>query len=213
MQHVRYGTALLTLPTIPAPTSGGEPLQHPVVRHLLAGRIDDAIVGIRELGLTQARHANGTTVYSGEGMEILHTTIALSAELKPDTFSLDINNRCVINDKQGRSMDWDCDGDPIQLILFKELVDGEIITKAIHVKFPAPKLPPVWKMVPLPEPVLKGLSKAKATSLINEGPPVPDWIAAMKKTFTPQPIGTVTIRWWNHIMSLYHQAFLNASNN
>ena len=112
---INYHGISIPVPAVNTPTTDPtkvQTLKHPIEKALEKNNIGEAIYHIRVLAYGTLREAVSTNIYSNsnDGTYILQTTVALSAQVPVDCYSIDDNNRCVINNNQGKELDWDCDG-------------------------------------------------------------------------------------------------------
>ena len=208
---MRLGETEFEIPRLPN-------VEHAFVRHIRNEDVTKAVEVLRELGLNYLRVARATHIYQEPNVTILQTTIGLSDEIPPDHFAIDHNDRLVINSAQGLSLDWDCDGDPVQIIMFKaqqyteiedrlfgveyELPDEE--EHAVIVKFPCTRICPTFKRIELPAPQFESFCPADFADVLAESKQKAeegfDWEAAMTKTMSHANIGACTLRWWSFIL-------------
>ena len=112
--------------------SKGEPR---ILQLLAGGKELEASKELAQIGAKLARLASSTVVRAsdnydiretGGNVTILTSSVGLSAELAPGTFAIDRDRRIVVSAEQGISMDWDCDGDPISVIMKSDIIDVEL---------------------------------------------------------------------------------------
>jgi hypothetical protein len=114
-KQITYRGVVLTIPAVSTPTtdlSTTQTLKHPVEKALEKDDIEEAARLLRVLAFTAIRECAATTIHHSEqdAIHILQTTVALSARVPRGYYAIDDNMRCVINDEQGKELDWDCDG-------------------------------------------------------------------------------------------------------
>jgi hypothetical protein len=184
-------------------------VQSSIERNLLTGNASQAAREIRELALGYLRQAKGTTLRKSEEdtIRILQTTIGLSSQLPVGQFAIDQYDRAILSSDWAVSMDWDCDGDPITVVLWDEVNTEQLasqgnhkVTRGMLIKIPPTKLFPIATLVPCPKTVFGSITKDMYDEIINRPVEQLDPLAVMVKMFSIQPIGTVTSRWWSKML-------------
>jgi hypothetical protein len=186
-------------------------LEHAVERHAMRGRIDLAQKELMTLSATSLRQAFACRVKNdNEWSKTIYTTIALSNELEEGTCAFDQYNRLHLPAEWARSMDWDCDGDPVQVFLMailpqypegtpKEEMEPSYFN-ALIAKQPVKTIMPTLRVVDLPLPIFAGLSDDLVESERSKKADIIDWYAVMTKAFSEQPIGLITKMYWSKML-------------